>query len=188
VQFKNICTWNWSAPYAVVLSLIRLHCLFFIAYLLSPFSPNLNKAVWYIAAWWRTTYCSIALFWIMEHLTLNSMKLALCNMRQGTAVPLPQCRRQTRDGILRLLILGLGTRWGEWSASRPGRPLPPGPIGQEAGWASEARGNILSLCQGSNLSRPICRQTLHRLSYRRRSERFKSIYYTPSLINSHIWK
>jgi hypothetical protein len=31
---------------------------------------------------------------------------------------------------------------GEWSASRPGRALPPGkrtpvPIGQEAGWASE---------------------------------------------------
>jgi hypothetical protein len=32
--------------------------------------------------------------------------------------------------------------WGEWSASRPGRSLPPGkgppvPIGQEAGWAPE---------------------------------------------------
>jgi hypothetical protein len=32
---------------------------------------------------------------------------------------------------------------GEWSASRPGRALPPGkeppvPIGQEAGWAAEA--------------------------------------------------
>jgi hypothetical protein len=41
-----------------------------------------------------------------------------------------------------LLILNLGTRWGEWSASRPGRALlpgkePPVPIGQEAGWASE---------------------------------------------------
>jgi hypothetical protein len=41
-----------------------------------------------------------------------------------------------------LLILSLGTRWGEWSASRPGRALPPGkeppvPIGQEAGWAPE---------------------------------------------------
>jgi hypothetical protein len=38
-----------------------------------------------------------------------------------------------------LLILGLGNRWGEWSASRPGRALPPGkgppvPI-VEAGWA-----------------------------------------------------
>jgi hypothetical protein len=41
-----------------------------------------------------------------------------------------------------LLILYLGTRWGDWSASRPGRALPPGkglplPIGQEAGWAPE---------------------------------------------------
>jgi hypothetical protein len=25
----------------------------------------------------------------------------------------------------------------EWSASRPGRALPPVPLGQEAGWASE---------------------------------------------------
>jgi hypothetical protein len=36
----------------------------------------------------------------------------------------------------------LGTRGGEWSASRPGRALPPGkgppvPTVQEAGWASE---------------------------------------------------
>jgi hypothetical protein len=32
-----------------------------------------------------------------------------------------------------LLVLGLGTRRGEWSTSRPGRALPPIPIGQEAG-------------------------------------------------------
>jgi hypothetical protein len=46
---------------------------------------------------------------------------------------------------------------GEWSASRPGRALPPGkdtpvPIVQEAGWASELvwtqdRGKILCLCR-----------------------------------------
>jgi len=41
-----------------------------------------------------------------------------------------------------LLIHDLGTRWGEWSPSRPGRALPPGkgppvPIVQEAGWAPE---------------------------------------------------
>jgi hypothetical protein len=41
-----------------------------------------------------------------------------------------------------LLIHDLGTRWGEWSASRPGRALPPGkgppvPIVQEARWAPE---------------------------------------------------
>jgi hypothetical protein len=44
-----------------------------------------------------------------------------------------------------LLIHDLGTRWGEWSASRPGRALPPlkgppVPIGYEAGWASEPVG------------------------------------------------
>jgi hypothetical protein len=40
-----------------------------------------------------------------------------------------------------LLILDLSTSWGEWSASRTCRALPPGkgpvPIGLEAGWASE---------------------------------------------------
>jgi hypothetical protein len=41
-----------------------------------------------------------------------------------------------------LLIHDLGTGWGEWSASRPGRDLPPGkgppvPIVQETGWAPE---------------------------------------------------
>jgi hypothetical protein len=43
-----------------------------------------------------------------------------------------------RGGIA-LLILDLGTRWGEWSASRSGRALVPGkvPTGQDAGWASE---------------------------------------------------
>jgi hypothetical protein len=60
---------------------------------------------------------------------------------------------------------------GEWSASRPGRALPPEkgppvPIGQEAGWASElvldteVRGKILCLCRGSNPGRPVCSQTL----------------------------
>ena len=37
----------------------------------------------------------------------------------------------------------LGTRWGVWSATRPGRLVPrrdPVPIIQEAGWASEPLG------------------------------------------------
>jgi hypothetical protein len=53
----------------------------------------------------------------------------------------------------------LGTSWGEWLASRPGRALaprkgPPVPIVQEAGWApkpawtQEARGKILSPLSG----------------------------------------
>jgi hypothetical protein len=45
-------------------------------------------------------------------------------------------------GEVLLLIHDLGIRWGEWSASRLGRVLPPGkgppvPTGQEAGWASQ---------------------------------------------------
>jgi hypothetical protein len=48
-----------------------------------------------------------------------------------------------RENVLPLLILDLGTRGNLWSASRPGRPLPPGKlppvlIGQEAGWAPES--------------------------------------------------
>jgi hypothetical protein len=51
-------------------------------------------------------------------------------------------RRLGGEEVQPLLILNLGTRWGEWSASRPGRVLPPGkgllvPIGQEAGKAPE---------------------------------------------------
>jgi hypothetical protein len=55
---------------------------------------------------------------------------------------------------------------GEWSASRPGRALPPGkgppvPIVQEAGWApepvwtQEVRGKILCPRRGSNSDRPV---------------------------------
>jgi hypothetical protein len=53
----------------------------------------------------------------------------------------------------------------EWSASRPGRALPPGkgplvPIGQEAGWAPEpvwtqVRREISCLCRGLNLDSPV---------------------------------
>jgi hypothetical protein len=32
------------------------------------------------------------------------------------------------EDVYLLLILDLGTRWGEWSASRPGRALPPGKV------------------------------------------------------------
>jgi hypothetical protein len=63
-------------------------------------------------------------------------------------------------GVYFLLIHDLGTRWGEWSASRPGRALAPGKrpppvrIVQGAGWApepvwtQEARGKILSSLPG----------------------------------------
>jgi hypothetical protein len=56
---------------------------------------------------------------------------------------------------------------GEWSASRPGRALPPGkgpppvPIVQEAGWAPEPdwtqriEEKSFRLCRGSNLDRSV---------------------------------
>jgi hypothetical protein len=53
------------------------------------------------------------------------------------------CMRQRGEEIYLLLCFYLGTTWGEWSASSPGRALPPGertppvPTGQEAGWAPE---------------------------------------------------
>jgi hypothetical protein len=62
-------------------------------------------------------------------------------------------------------IHDLGTRGGEWSASRIGRALPPGkgppvPIRQEARWGPRAgldtkdRGKILCPRRGSNPDRP----------------------------------
>jgi hypothetical protein len=55
---------------------------------------------------------------------------------------------------------------GEWSASRPGRALPPGKgppgtqcrggwVGPRAGLDTEARGKILCPCRGSNPDRPV---------------------------------
>jgi hypothetical protein len=55
---------------------------------------------------------------------------------------------------------------GEWSASRPGRALPPGKgpprthctggwVGPRAGLDTEARGKILCLCWVSNLDRLV---------------------------------
>jgi hypothetical protein len=68
-------------------------------------------------------------------------------------------------------FLNLGTRWGEWSASRPGRALPPGkeppvPTVQEAGWAPEPvwkqrLKRILCLCRESNPGFPVRSHTIH---------------------------
>jgi len=43
---------------------------------------------------------------------------------QSKAVPLSPCRQQGGEEFL--IILDLCSRWGEWSASCPGRALPPG--------------------------------------------------------------
>jgi hypothetical protein len=60
-----------------------------------------------------------------------------------SAVP-PHTYGGVRGGeeVLLLFIHDLGARWGEWSASRPGRALPSGKeppvaIRQETGWAPE---------------------------------------------------
>jgi hypothetical protein len=58
------------------------------------------------------------------------------------------------------------SRWGEWSASRPGCALAPGkgppvPIVEEAGWAPEPVWTLrleeksFRLCQESNQDRPV---------------------------------
>jgi hypothetical protein len=65
---------------------------------------------------------------------------------------------------------------GEWSASRPGRVLPPGKgppgthgtggwVGPRANLDTEVRGKISSLCRGSKPDRPVRSQTLYCLSY-----------------------
>jgi hypothetical protein len=72
-------------------------------------------------------------------------------------------------GSRALLVLDLGTREGEWSASRPGRNLPPRKGNPSTHWVgtwvdlkavldTTARGKIglLSLCRGSNPGRPVC--------------------------------
>jgi hypothetical protein len=81
------------------------------------------------------------------------------------AVPLHAIQALGGRGVIALLILDLVTRWGEWSASRPGRALAQGkgpsePIVQDAGWAPEpvwtqAIGKILSLVPGPSLDRPV---------------------------------
>jgi hypothetical protein len=52
---------------------------------------------------------------------------------KSNVVPCILCRDKREEELL--LTIDLGTRWGEWSASRPGRSLARGkdPIGQEAG-------------------------------------------------------
>jgi hypothetical protein len=74
-------------------------------------------------------------------------------------------------GVYLLLFLDLGTKWDEWSASRPGRPLTAGKglprthwiggcVGLRADLDTEARGKILGFCRGSNPSRIVCNHTL----------------------------
>jgi hypothetical protein len=89
-------------------------------------------------------------------------------IKQSKEDLLPPCRRQEGEELQLLLILDLGTRWGVWSASRPGRALPPGNasryslyrrlVGPQS-WSGR-RGRIICLCWGPNSGRPVCSQTL----------------------------
>jgi hypothetical protein len=65
---------------------------------------------------------------------------------------------------------------GEWSATRPGRALPPGkgspvPIGQDAGWATESvwtqrlEEKSSCFCQGSNLDRLVIQPVIRHYEY-----------------------
>jgi hypothetical protein len=78
-----------------------------------------------------------------------------------------------------LLVLDLGSRWGECTVSRPGRSLPSesGPVGNHwtGGWVgpragldTEATGKIISLLPGiepRSPGSPARSQTLYSLSY-----------------------
>jgi hypothetical protein len=85
---------------------------------------------------------------------------------KAKAVPLYATNALGREEVYLVLILDLGTRWGEWSASRLGRAVaprkgPPVTIVQEGGWALEPvwtqrlQEKSFHLCQGSNLDCPV---------------------------------
>jgi hypothetical protein len=50
----------------------------------------------------------------------------MSNLSKSKVVPLPLCRRKRGKHANVLLILTSALEGGEWSASRPGRALPPG--------------------------------------------------------------
>jgi hypothetical protein len=84
--------------------------------------------------------------------------LRLQTLHKSKAVPLPQCKFQRGEKVQCILILDIGTRWGDWSASQTLCPLLPGKVlhfplyrrllSLRAGLDSEARGKILCLFQG----------------------------------------
>jgi hypothetical protein len=76
---------------------------------------------------------------IISHDTIFSLHV------KAKAVPL--CHEGAwAERSIALLIIDLVTRWGEWSASRPGRALAPGkgfpvPTVQDAGWLQSQSGH-----------------------------------------------
>jgi hypothetical protein len=112
--------------------------------------------------------------------TLHAINAINSNRNKySKTVPLPTCRRQGGEEMYLILILDLGTRWGEWSASRSDRVLPLEkdpryPLDRKQG-ASQSwvrlkacldTGRTLCLRRGSNPGRPFYNnQTLYWLSY-----------------------
>jgi hypothetical protein len=99
---------------------------------------------------------------IRKHSCKYSARILILHTRK-TEVKLPLHAMEALGGrgVRLLLILDLGTRWGEWSASRPGRAFTPGErtpgthctgdwMGPRTGLDTEARGKILCPCRGSN--------------------------------------
>jgi hypothetical protein len=60
---------------------------------------------------------------VREIVTLNKLRKPPTYIAKAKAVPLHAMNALLGEEAYFLLILGLGTRWGEWSASRPDRAL-----------------------------------------------------------------
>jgi hypothetical protein len=83
------------------------------------------------------------------------------------AVPLHAMEALGGEVVQLLLILDLGTRWGAWSASRPGRALAPRkehpvPLFRRLGGPQSRSGHRLEkksfcLCRGTNPDRRVLR-------------------------------
>jgi hypothetical protein len=107
-------------------------------------------------AWSSSCGCAIS------YLEKSAVRSLLGNPIKAKAVPLHATKALGGDEVWLLLILYLGTLWGEWLASRPGRALAEGkvspvPIVQEAGlapelvWTQRLEEKFSFLCRRSNV-------------------------------------
>jgi hypothetical protein len=86
--------------------------------------------------------CSILCIFFIRFFNLNDIPVYVTYNHKKKQFLYTPWWRLGGEEVKLLLILDLGTRWGEWSASRPSRALAQGkgplvPTIQEAGWASE---------------------------------------------------
>jgi hypothetical protein len=105
---------------------------------------------------------------VLSYVDLGSDSMASCMFRtiKAKAVPLHAMEAFWGEGYSSYSFSTSALDGGEWSASHPGRALPPGkgpavPIVQEAGWAPEPvwtqriEEKSFCLCRGSNLDRLV---------------------------------